>query len=58
MTNEQELRAKALELSVSILGGSADAALDKYLPLAGEIEAYIKGPPGKSTAGTAKTTGI
>jgi hypothetical protein len=58
MNEQKEIRAKALEIAVLILGGSPDSPLDKYLPLAGEIEAHIKGTPGKSTVGKAETTGI
>jgi hypothetical protein len=33
---QKELRAKALEIAVAILGSSKDSPLDKYLPLAGK----------------------
>jgi hypothetical protein len=59
--DQKELRAKSLEIAVLIRGGSKDSPLDKYLPLAGEIEAYINGPPGikpKSSYGSAPITGV
>jgi hypothetical protein len=58
MNESREIRAKSLEIAVSILGGSTDTTLDKYLPLAGVIEEYIKGPQGESSVGKAKTTGV
>jgi hypothetical protein len=41
MNEQKEIRAKSLEIAVSILGGSADSPLDKYLPLADLIAEYI-----------------
>jgi hypothetical protein len=53
MTNEQEIRAKALEISAAILGPAykyglddktdEDVILNKYRPLSAQIETYILG---------------
>jgi hypothetical protein len=63
MTEKQEIRAKSLEIAVSILGGSPDSRLDKYLTLADGIADYINtSPPGVapkgSTVGQAPIPGI
>jgi hypothetical protein len=62
MTNEQELRAKSLEIAVSILGSTNDSHLDKYLPLAREIARYINASPSDTptggSVGFAPVTGI
>ena len=51
MTNEQEIRARSLEISAAILGPAykygmddktdEDAILNMYRPLSARIEAYI-----------------
>jgi hypothetical protein len=63
MTQEQEIRAKALEIAVLLKGSSSDSPLAKYLPLASEIVSYIKTVPGDARAkggsvGAAPLTGI
>jgi hypothetical protein len=57
MSEQKEIRAKSLEIAALILGGFSDTSLDKYLPLAKEIEEYIKGPPSIATVDRAETTG-
>jgi hypothetical protein len=58
--NEQEIRAKALEIAVMIRGGSPDSPLDKYLSLAKEIAGYITGPQDSkgSSVGKARLQGV
>jgi hypothetical protein len=58
MNEQKEIRAKSLEIAALIPGSSPDSPPGKYLLLAGEIEAYIKGEPGKSTFEKAEITGI
>jgi hypothetical protein len=51
--NEQELKAKALEIAAMILGepragrlsNDGELILRQYLPLAGTIEQYLQGNP-------------
>jgi hypothetical protein len=60
MNEQQEIRAKALEIAVLIRGSSPDSPLNRYLPLAGEIAGYITGPqdPKRSSVGEARLRGI
>jgi hypothetical protein len=58
--NNQEVRAKSLEIAVLILGSFPDPSLDKYLSFTDEIASYIYGPKDSKggSVGFAKVEGV